>query len=94
MNEQQIRQIIREEIERILGRYSNVPFSVEKSLSRRLNLDTVPTIEAGSKGATSEDQAVNEAGAGTYTVLKSPDSYKLLKNADGTIIGYVAVWSS
>jgi hypothetical protein len=39
-----------------------------------------------SKLATSEDQAVNEAGAGTYNVLKSPDRF--IRIGDNNVPAY------
>lgn len=97
MNEEQKQQFKQEVVQEVLdtlGRYSDIPLDVEKAFSRRLNLRTVPTISTGSKGATSENQAVDESGSGTYTVLKTPDSFKLLTDANGANIGYVAVWTS
>ena len=43
-------------------------------------------VSSTSKLANSEDQAVNEGGSGTYSVLKSPDRF--IKIGDVNIPGY------
>lgn len=77
-----------------MKRWDRVPFDTQKALSRRFNLDLVPTVTAGSKTATSENIDVDEGGAGTYSVLGPPDSFKLISDADGSPIGYVPIWTS
>jgi len=93
-DKEQFKQEIIAEVMDILGRFDSIPHNVQKALARRFKLSEVPTVTAGSKAASSENQAVDEGGSGTYSVLGPPDSFKLLSNSDGTTIGYVAVWNS
>ena len=72
MTPQQIRQIVREEITNTLGRYDRIPLDVEKAFDRRLRSGN---LIISSKGATTENQSVDEAGASTYSVLKAPDGF-------------------
>lgn len=72
-NEDLIRRI--EELERFvkaLQSSTTIPFEVDGAFRKRFN-DLVVTTST--KVATSEDQAVNESGASTYSVLKSPDLF-------------------
>lgn len=65
---------------------ASVSADVAKALGLRLG---VPT--SSSKGATSENQAVNEAGASAYSVLKPPDAFLSIV-ISGTIY-YVPVYT-
>ncbi len=51
---------------------SSIPLEVDRALRDRLNLSSVPTAALSAKSATSEDQAVDEGGAGTYAVMGDP----------------------
>lgn len=56
----------------------NIPHDVEQAFRTRLQyerVDTLASISTSSKGATSENQAVNEAGVNSYSVLKAPDAF-------------------
>lgn len=51
----------------------NIPHDVEQAFRTRLQyerVDTLASISTSSKGATSENQAVN-----SYSVLKAPDAF-------------------
>jgi len=50
-----------------------IPFDVAEAFKLRLG-----SFQPSTKTATSEDQAVNEAGTSTYNVLGSPTGFKLL----------------
>lgn len=59
----------------------SIPLNVNQAFARRLtgNLG----LSSSSKSNSSENQAVNEGGAATYNVLKSPDGF-LQITIDGT----------
>lgn len=90
----QLKDEIMADVMKMLGNYDSIPFDVQKAFARRFKLREIPTIATGSKGATTENQAVDEAGSGTYSVLKPPDAFRLLSDANGTVIGYVPIWTS
>jgi hypothetical protein len=75
MTPEEVRQIIREEIESILGNRAIIPFSVEQAFRDRLRINTYTPLTTSSKSASSENQAVNEAGSASYNVLKAPDGF-------------------
>lgn len=50
-----------------------IPFDVAEAFKLRLG-----SFGPSTKGVTSENQAVNEAGTSTYSVLKAPTGFKLL----------------
>jgi hypothetical protein len=54
---------------------TTIPFEVEQAFRDRLRISSYSTIESDSKSASSENQAVNEGGSATYSVLKSPDRF-------------------
>ncbi len=68
---------------------NSIPLNIRQSLSAGLSVGA--TLENSSKGATSENQAVNEGGAATYSVLGVPDGF-LQININGTVY-YLAFWS-
>ena len=95
MNPQEKEQFKREvinEVMSVLGRYDRIPLEVQQALARRFKLDSVPAIQTGNKLATSENQAVDEAGVATYNVLGPPDRFRLLTSSDGTVIGYIPIY--
>ena len=71
-----------------LQRFDRIPLATERAISRRLDLNAVPRVTTGSKGATSENVSVNEAGSGTYSVLGPPDAFYQVTDGDGNV-GYV-----
>lgn len=70
-----------DEINRKLGLLYNsvdIPHDVEQAFRTRFRLervDEMANITTSAKGATSENQAVNEGGVATYSVLKAPDAF-------------------
>lgn len=64
-----------EEKMKLLESQTTIPLNIEKAFKNRLEVDTKTTISADSKAASSENQAVNEAGSATYSVLKTPDRF-------------------
>lgn len=73
MDENRIKEIIRQEIENVLGRYENIPYNVQEALRRRLGSGSVLTLSA--KGVDTEDVSVNEAGSSSYAVMNDPDGF-------------------
>ena len=58
---------------------TTIPFDIRNAFSAGSGVLTF-----SSKGATSENQAVNEAGSATYDVLKKPDAF-LQITIDGSV---------
>ena len=73
MTPDQIRTMIREEIEQTLGRFDRIPFSVQEALKARIGQGTI--LSLSTKGADTEDVSINEAGAATHTVLADPTGF-------------------
>jgi len=69
---------------------STIPFEVEQAFRNRLRISQYSTLVADSKAASSENQAVNEAGASSYNVLKPPDRFiaTIINNTTVYIPGY------
>lgn len=57
----------------LLKAASTIPYEVEQAF--RTRLASLVNLSSSAKGATSESQTVQEAGASTYGVLKNPDLY-------------------
>lgn len=55
-----------------LGNSSTIPFNVDRAFRTRLASSNLAT---SSKSASSEDEAIDEAGIATHNVLKRPDGY-------------------
>lgn len=90
MNEDQIRRIIREEIEQTLGKFDNIPFSVQEALKARIGSGSEITVS--SKGTDTEDVTVSEGGSSTYTVMDDPDGF--LKVTVGGATRHIPYFSS
>lgn len=54
---------------------STIPYDVDSAFRERFRLNNVTIATVSSKANDSEDQAVNEGGSGTYSVLKPPDGF-------------------
>lgn len=68
-----------EELETVVNKLradATIPYEIGEAFNSRLRIDDLAKLASSAKVATSEDQAVNEAGAGTYNVLKSPDGFR------------------
>ena len=63
---------------------TTVPFDVAGALKARAG---GITLTGSTKGASSEDQAVDEDGSATYSVLKSPDGFDQRVD-NGTVKSY------
>lgn len=64
---------------------TTIPYDVEQSFRTRLRIDNYAELATSLKSATSENQAVNEAGAATYSVLKPPDGFRQFVSG-GTVL--------
>lgn len=64
-----------------LERSSAIPLNVDQAFRKRLSVVSPTT---STKGATSENQAVDEGGMATYDVLKPPDGFLQIE-INGTI---------
>jgi len=85
MNEEYKNRI--EELERkfkALEAGGTLPKPVEDAIRERLRIDIISATTTSSKSTSSENQAVNEAGIATYSVLKTPDIF-LQVTISGTI---------
>lgn len=54
--------------------FDSIPVEVDKALRRRL-LSSIAQLAVSTKGLDTEDQAVDEGGAATYSVLGDPDGF-------------------
>jgi hypothetical protein len=61
---------------------SSIPYDVDGAFRDRLR--NIFALYVSSKSADSEDQSVNEAGSGTYSVMGDPDGF-LEITVDGTL---------
>jgi len=66
-----------------MRRFDKIPLDVKLALSRKLGVDET-RLATSSKGATTENQTVNESGAASYTVMKNPDGF-LQVRINGTV---------
>lgn len=53
---------------------STIPNDIGEAMKARVLTDVNP-VAISSKSSTSENQAVNESGASSYSVLKAPDGF-------------------
>ena len=58
-----------------LKSFASIPFDTDKAFRERLGINSLSKLLVSTKGATTENQAVSEAGAGSYSVLKPPDLF-------------------
>lgn len=57
-----------------LERSSTIPLNIDQSFRGRF-IKSLSNLAKSSKSSTSENQAVNEAGSATYSVLGDPDGF-------------------
>lgn len=70
MNEQRI--IDLENKVKALEAASTIPYNVEQALRQRLGMGSITVLTVSGKSTNSEDQTVDEGGAGNYSVLSDP----------------------
>lgn len=66
---------------------ATIPLETDRALRDRLGLSGIPLGAVSSKNADSEDQAVDEGGAATYSVMGDPVGF--LEITLGTTTYYV-----
>jgi len=66
----------------------SIPLPIDQAFRGRFGFSTINT---SSKSATSENQAVNEGGTDTYSVLKPPDAFVQVKI--GSTYYYIPVFT-
>lgn len=54
---------------------STIPLDVDAAFRSRFGIDSLSSLISSTKSATSENQAVNEGGSASYSVLKAPDGF-------------------
>lgn len=92
MNEEIIK--LQKEIEELkswkksLENASSIPLAIDQSFRKRFSVST-PIVS--SKGATTENQAVDEGGSATFSVLKAPDGF--LQMTIGTTVYYIPIFT-
>lgn len=75
-----------------LESFTSISNEVEQAFRIRLGVENLASnLGESGKSATSENQAVNEAGMDSYDVLKKPDSF-LEVNISGTLY-YIPVFT-
>lgn len=72
-----------EEKVKALENSTTIPYPVEQAFRTRFQLADLTPLTSSSKAASTETQAVSEAGAGSYSVAKPMDGFKELV-VDGT----------
>ncbi len=72
---------------------ATIPYEVDSAFRERFGLNRLDSTSliASSKGATSENHAVNEAGIATYSVLGIPDGY--LEVTVGGSVKYIPIYT-
>lgn len=78
----------------LLKSAANIPYNVDQAFRERLGLNNsaiISRLANSSKGATTENQAVNEGGAATYSVLKAPDAF--LEVTIGGSVKYIPIFT-
>lgn len=75
----------------LLSNSADIPYNVEHAFRTRFKLDTYNPIIVSTKGATTENKAVNEAGSSSYGVLNSPDGF--LEITLGGSIKYIPMYT-
>lgn len=82
-----------QEIESFVNKFKNQQISYPiDDISAKIISDKISgTVSSSTKGATSENQAVNEGGVGTYNVLKAPDAF--LQISINGVLYYIPVFT-
>lgn len=65
---------------------TTIPLEVDAAFRKRFGIKDFSKLSTSTKSATSENQAVNEAGAASYSVLKAPDGFD--ERLDGSTVKY------
>lgn len=66
---------------------SSIPLPVDQSFRKRFKIDSLALLETSTKSASSENRAVDEAGAGVYSVLKPPQAFlQFVRNGQAVYI--------
>jgi len=77
---------------KLLKSTSTIPFEIEKAFEDRLDIRKFIKPLISAKLANSENQAVDEAGAGTYNVLGNPTGFVVMTlSGTDTYIPYFSV---
>lgn len=82
--------IMKQKIES-LENSATVSYEVESALRERFNINSFTPLTGSVKLATSENQAVNEGGTQSYSVLKTPDGF--LQTTINGIVYYIPYYS-
>lgn len=82
-----------QEIEGFINRVKSQQISYPMDdISAKIISDKISgTVASSTKGATSENQAVNESGSGSYNVLKAPDAF--LQITINGVLYYIPVFT-
>lgn len=77
MDNEELKQQVKElkDWKKSLERSSSIPLNIDQSFKERFINTLTKQVVADSKSATSENQAVDEGGVATYSVLKPPDGF-------------------
>lgn len=77
------------ELKRIIGQLKSsttIPFDIDQAFRTRFRIGDFTPLSSSAKGATTENQAVSEAGTASYSVLKAPDGFD--ERTDGATTKY------
>lgn len=85
MTEEQIRAIIQEEIQKLIGSAYNAPIELLQTVDVIALKQGFAKVAPSTKTVASVTQAVNEAGSGTYNVCKIPSGFFLIEGTDKSV---------
>ena len=54
---------------------ASIPYEIDSAFRERFNIASFTPLTGSAKNATSENKAVNESGAGSYSVMDKPDGF-------------------
>lgn len=75
---------------KLLESSTTIPYNIDRAFYDRYRLVEFARLSPSTKSSTSESQTVNEAGSGSYGVLKNPDGFE--ERVVGGITRYYAYW--
>lgn len=85
MTEEQVRAIIREEIQRVIGNAQAAQIEMLQLINVGAEKAGYARIGSSTKTAVSARQAVNEGGVATYNVSKPPDGFFIIEGTSYNI---------
>lgn len=88
MNEQDIRSIVRQELQSMLGNINSAPIELLQAIDLGARAARYMKESTSTKTVASATQLVNEGGTGTYNVCKIPTGFILVEGTNLNIPYY------